>query len=275
MKDVFKAENRTASADTDYLLGKKTLIDFNDFLEPSKKPDPFKNIQQTVQDLFDKNLLKQAEKLLSALHAKGWGTDETYCLLGVIYYQQNQFKKSLLAYKKALEKNSSHLESLVNLSLLRLDLGDYDKGFFVYKKAMECLFQNKENQWKQYITRRHLHSGQVYFQRGYYHEALLEFLKACPDQNKPLKVNINIIRCLWNLDRKHEAFQKLLNLKKLNPVSIPVALLLGEFYFHVRKIPLAINEWEKVLRFDPDNQQAIHWLSKVQNIQSVKEGPLA
>ena len=283
--DSLLSPYKKAPADnTDRLLSRRPALNIPHTLQAKtnplqktsfKAPSP-ETIEQTALDLFKKNLHSQAETLIQAFHARGFGAVGTYCLLGNIYYQKNQFKKALDAYKKALEKDPSHLESLAHISLLRFDLGDYQKGSVAYNKALSQIQQNKKSRWDQYITSRHLQSGRDYFSMGLYHEALLEFLKAhSKEKSNPLPIELKIIRCLWHLDRKKSALKKLLLLKKTNPLSIPVRLMIGEFYFHFRNIPMAVNEWEKILRFDPKNKSALMWLSKTQNIQNSREEPLA
>ena len=238
-------------------------------------PNSFQSIEEKAKDLFDKNLYSQTVTLLKTLHAKGLGSANSYALLGASYHQQNEFKKAVTAYKRALELDPSHLECLTNLSVLRLDLGDYERGKLVYKRAYQAYFEHTQNKWEKYIAEQHIQSGQAYFNKGYFHEALLEFLKASPKQGHLLSLDLSIIRCLWKLDRKAEAIHQLLQTKRNHPLSLEVSLLLGEFYFQSRKIPQAILEWERVLYMDPKNKQALKFLAHTQNIQSVQEGDLA
>ena len=236
---------------------------------------PFQSIEEKAKDLFNKNLYSQAVTVLKTLHAKGLGSANSYALLGASYHQQNEFKKAVMAYKRALELNPSHLECLTNLSLLRLDLGDYERGKQVYQRAYKAYFENTQNKWEKYIAEQHIQSGQAYFNKGYFHEALLEFLKASSKQSSMLSLDLSIIRCLWKLDRKREAIHQLLQTKRNHPLSVEASLLLGEFYFQSRKIPQAVLEWERVLYMDPKNKQALKFLAHTQNIQSVQEGDLA
>ena len=275
---------RVPQEEKDFLISKKTVP----LEELLKKEAPiqssisqkipqsqFQSIEEKAKDLFNKNLYSQTVTLLKTLHAKGLGSANSYALLGASYHQQNEFKKAVTAYKRALELDSSHLECLTNLSLLRLDLGDYERGKIVYKRAYKAYFENTQDKWEKYIAEQHVQSGQAYFNKGYFHEALLEFLKASPKQGHLLSLDLSIIRCLWKLDRKAEAIHQLLQTKRNHPLSVEVSLLLGEFYFQSRKIPQAILEWERVLYMNPKNKQALKFLAHTQNIQSVQEGDLA
>ena len=155
-------------------------------IERSVSPKPiqshFQSIEEKAKDLFEKNLYPQAVTLLKTLHAKGLGSANSYALLGASYHQQNEFKKAVEAYKRALELDPSHLECLTNLSLLRLDLGDYARGKLVYKRAYKAYFESTQTKWEKYIAEQHIQSGQAYLNKGYVHEALLEFLKASPSK---------------------------------------------------------------------------------------------
>lgn len=167
-----------------------------------------------AQELFEQNFISQAESLLRALHTKGLGTCRSYSLLGSCYYQKNLFKQALHSYKKALEIEPSDLETQINLSLLRLDLGDYQKGFIQYRTAFQTYLQNKEGEWRHSVARQHYKFGMQYYQQGYYHEALLEFLKVAPVFKNSIPLELLVIRCLWKLNQKKRAFQKLYELQK-------------------------------------------------------------
>ena len=283
IKENLELQNSAPQEDQDALISKKTAP-LEEILS-TKEKTPVKNkktahryfqsIEEKAKDLFAKNLYSQAVTLLKTLHTKGLGSADSYALLGASYHQQNKFKKAVSAYKQALELDPSHLECLCNLSLLRLDLGDYVRGKLVYKRAYKTYFESTQNKWEQYIAEQHIQSGQAYFKKGYFHEALLEFLKASPKKGHLLSLDLLTIQCLWKLDRKSEAIHQLLQTKRNHPLSIEVSLLLGEFYFQSRKIPQAILEWERVLYMDPKNKKALKFLAHTQNIQSVQEGGLA
>ena len=241
-----------------------------------EKKSPLKEIEEETRSLIEKKLISEAEELLIELHGQGVSSAGTYCLLAGIHCRQNKFKKALFSYKKALEKNPEHLESLINLSLLRFDLGDYERGVLVYKKALNVREKKQNDQWQNYIAKRHIQSGEVYFKRGFWHEALLEFLKASGRGFSPLPLELKITECLWRLGRKKEALEKLLLIRKKNPISLRPGLLLAEYYFQMRNMTSAVMEWERILRFEPRNQEARLGLEKAQNIQSVRQGgPLA
>ena len=277
------SESQNSAQQEDTLISKGTAP-LEEILSTKEKPlvqdrremhRRFQSIEEKAKDLFEKKLYSQAAALLQALHAKGLGSADSYTLLGSACHQQNKFKQAVTAYKQALELDPSHLECLCNLSLLRMDLGDYARGKLVYKRAYKAYFESAQNKWEKYIAEQHIQSGQAYFNKGYFHEALLEFLKAGPKQSSSLSLNLSVIQCLWKLDRKAEAIHQLLQTKRNHPLSIEVSLLLGEFYFQSRKIPQAILEWERVLYMDPKNKKALKFLAHTQKIQSVQEGDLA
>ncbi len=283
LETIKNAESQGSSQQEDTLISKETapleeILSTKDKVSAQNQKTTrrlFQSIEEKAKDLFEKNLYSQSVTLLKTLHAKGLGSADSYALLGAGCHQQNKFKQAVTAYKRALELNPSHLECLCNLSLLRLDLGDYVRGKIVYKRAYKAYFESTQNKWEKYIAEQHIQSGQAYFNKGCFHEALLEFLKAGPKKGCSLSLDLSVIRCLWKLDRKSEAVHRLLQTKRNHPLSIEVSLLLGEFYFQSRKIPQAVLEWERVLYMDPKNKKALKFLAHTQKIQSVQEGSLA
>ena len=260
-------------ADQDHLVSKKMNPSALNLEQPLSD---FQATEQRAQDLFEKNYFSQTLDLLQVLHSRGLGSAKTYCLLGSSYHQLNQFQKALAAYKRSLEIDDTYLESLMNLSILRMDLGDYERGMMTYKKAYQTYNQQQGNKWGEFIAEQHQASGKAYFEKGYFHEALLEFLKARPKTQKSLlSVDLLVAQCLWKLNRKREAIDRLQALKRLHSHSTEVSLLLGEFYFLSQKLPQAVCEWERVLKMDPKNQKALRLLAKTQTMQSVKETDLA
>ena len=261
--------------DEDVLLSKKTAS-LGSSIKGRLEKGAFQSVEDKARELFESNLFSQAQEILSTLHARSLGTAQTYSLMGVCCHQKNQFKEALKCYQRALEMDPQHLESLLNLSLLHLDLGNYKKGNIHYRKAFQTRLNKTHREWNRNISERHTQLGAAYFKKGLFHEALLEFLKAASKKNtSELSLEICIIKCLWKLDRKKEAVQKLQKLKRQNPLSIEVPLLLGQFYFQSRKIPQAISEWERVLRLDAGNKKALDFLQKTQHVQSVREDELA
>ena len=301
LKDLPVSEKQTPFSEQDQLISKKMGLTSEEFERalttkpvpeklnnetvspekiensPTTEENYFSAIEEKSRELFEKNLFSQAESLLQALHTRRLGSSVTYSLQASCCHQQNQFKKALTLYERALSLDPLHLETLLNLSLLRFDLGDYKKAVFYYNKTRQVLAQTKEDQWKSYMADQHLQLAQNYYNKSCYRESLLEFLKARPyiKKSKSLPVHLKVIRCLWKLNRKSEALKKLSALKRENPRSIDVLLLLGEFYFYMKKITFAILEWERVLKLDSKNTQALEWLSKTQNIQSVEENHFA
>lgn len=278
--NIFKEEE-------DQLIEKKMILSKSSYSTSERKEDSkrggesseytklntLKNIEQKAKELFSRNLYFQSANVLTSLHSKGLGTASTYSLLASAYHQQNHFKLALENYKKALELDPSYEEALWNLSLLRLDLGDYERGYNVFHRARHCSYLHKEDQWRQFISEQHLKVAKAYYDKGYYHEALLELLKSNPHTNEdpPLSIHLQLIKCLWNLDRKREAIEKLLLLRKKLPRCLEVSFLLGNYYYKSKKMTLAIHEWERILKLDPHNKKAMELLSQTQTSYNFKE----
>ena len=232
----------------------QTLLTGEDFcLRASQLLD--KRQWRAAQNILQKGLL-EVEKKAKAYH-----------LLGLALYHQGFFQQALTQFQKACGREAQP-EYFLNLSIVLNELGHYQEAKKAYEKASHLKNQSEEQNWKEEISNRHNQTAKSYLKKNQIRPALAEYIKGLqfhPQASSQLQV----ARLLWKLDQKNLAFKYLKSFLSLHPQSTSARLLLAEWYFENKEIPLAINEWESVLKKEPQNKEAHNCLLKVQQLRDV------
>lgn len=71
---------------------------------------------------------------------------DTWCSIGILYYQQKQFMDSLQAFICAIQLDRSHYSAWLNLAILYEQDNQLEEAFKCYKTAIKCRIENKKKQ---------------------------------------------------------------------------------------------------------------------------------
>ncbi len=208
-----------------------------------------------AQTILQKGLL-EVEKKAKAYH-----------LLGLALYHQGFFGQALTQFQKACGREARP-EYFLNLSIVLNELGHYKEACKVYEKALHLKNQSEEQNWKEEISRRHTQTAKTYLKKNQLKAALAEYIKGL-QFHPQASTQLQVARLLWKLDQKNLAFKYLKSFLSLHSYDTSARLLLAEWYFENKQIPLAINEWESVLKKEPQNQEAHNCLLKIQQLTDV------
>lgn len=222
---------------------------------------------QKAKELLKKKQFRSAQNILQKGLMEVEKTAEAYHLLGLALFHQGFFKASLKQFQKATEKEA-HPEYLLNLSILLNELGYYEPARKVYEKALKIKEQTAEETWKEELMEKHNQTAKLYLRKNNLKSALNEYIKGAKLCPKP-EVKLKIAELLWKLHQKSTAEKYLKSFIYLYPQNIQARLLKAEWHFESQKILLAINEWENVLKIQPQNQTAMNCLLKAQNIKEL------
>ncbi len=222
---------------------------------------------QRARELLQKRQFRSAQNILQKGLMEVEKTAQAHHLLGIALFHQGFFKASLKQFQRASEREA-HPEYLLNLSIVLNELGYYEPARKAYEKALEIKAQTGEETWKEELMEKHSQTAKLYLKKNKLKSALKEYIKGdqvCP---KPF-VKLEIARLLWKLHQKTQAEKYLKSFICLYPQNIQARLLKAEWHFESQKILLAINEWENVLKIQPQNQTAMNGLLKAQNINEL------
>lgn len=248
----------------------------------NKTPSPTKEPQKTQKSLQAEDyclralqLLKKrqysaAQKILQKGLLEVEKSAKAYHLLGLALYHQGFFQAALNQLQKACVMEGSEPEYLLNLSIVLNELGRYQEGKKAYDKALHLKHQSREQNWKEEISQKHRQTAETYLKKNQLKPALAEYIKGSKFHPNP-EVQLQIACLLWRLNQKQSAEKYLNNFIRLHPKNIKARLLLAEWYFENKQIPQAVNEWESILKQEPQNQEAMSCLLKVQTLTELDQ----
>lgn len=219
---------------------------------------------------FIDNDYEHAEDKLMALVRENSRKPEVYHMLGTLFYDQGKFKKAIKSFETALEIDPSFTDSSVGLSIILNDLGRYEDGQRVFNEAKLMLAQaNKgsEKHLDEKFASKHCELGELYYRHQRYEQAMIEFQKALSLSERELDINLQIVDCLVEMERRSDAIRILKHILAEQPHYVPALLRLGKSHYDLKQIPEAIDCWERVLDKEPTNKTATNYLKLVQTVQ--------
>ena len=227
----------------------------------------FDELLDRVEVSLNEKKISEAEKFLAAALQKN-KTARAYFLLGQIYYEKGQFAHAVSAYKKTLVLDPQFVDASISLSILYNDLGQYEEGGFVFNRA-ERAVQAHEKGGDPYLNeklaRKHKELGELYLKYNRHAEALEQFQKASQLKPDDPEARLNMAQTLYKDDKKLQALNDLVALKKECPQYVPGRILLGLVRYSLGHVIEAVEEWEKVLEKEPENEKAKAYLKLARN----------
>ncbi|MGE3974013.1 MAG: tetratricopeptide repeat protein [Bdellovibrionales bacterium] len=227
----------------------------------------YKEMLTTARQKFIDGDYATAEKLLQQVLLLNNKQPEVFHILGTIYYDRSQFSKSIKHFKRALEIDPTYTDASIGLSIILNDLGRYEEGKEIFEEAQSLL--NKKGKTKpdpyvdEKLAEKHLQLGDMYLQFQRSDEALEQYYKSYRLAQKS-DVRMKIVETYLKKGDNDRAAQELHSLVKDEPQFLQAYIKLGLVYYNAGKTVEALNQWEKVLFRDPDNQEAKRYLRLAQ-----------
>ena len=234
----------------------------NDFSSTLRKTETFDELLDRVEVSLNEKKIDEAEKFLAAALQQN-KTARAYFLLGQIYYEKGQYTHAVSAYKKTLVLDPQFVDASISLSILYNDLGQYEEGGFIFNRA-ERAVQTHEKGGDPYLNeklaRKHKELGELYLKYCRYQEALLQFQTAAHLKADDPEAKLKIADTLYKDDKKLQALNDLISLKKEFPHYVSGRVLLGLVRYSLGHVIEAVEEWERVLEKEPENENAKAYL---------------
>jgi len=178
-----------------------------------------------------------------------------------VYYRDKDFniKESIRYFKKALEIEPSHANSLINLVGLLIFVGDLEEASILGTKAIELYPEN------------HFLLNNL----GCLYEALKDYETALSYLHKSIEYNPNYSEPYYNIatiyfeqEKIEECMNVLRNGLKVNPSSVRILNLIGLIYARKRRFKLAERYYKKAIETSSDDPIMYYNLGVLYQTQS-------
>lgn len=192
---------------------------------------------------------------------------EVLQMLATIYYDQGKFNKAINTFKKALELEPSYTDAAIGLSIILNDIGRYDEARQIFEKAQDQLDIQKKSQTpdlNQLFSHKHAEMADQYLQHKRFDEAAEQYLKALYLATEKVDLTLRLSECYLQAGLKDKAIRELKALLATQPRLGAPRLKLGLILYNSHHIAEAVDQWENVLRFEPQNQEASRYLKMAQ-----------
>ncbi|HEX4922872.1 MAG TPA: tetratricopeptide repeat protein [Bdellovibrionales bacterium] len=232
-----------------------------------------KELLDTARKKFADGDYKGAETVMHQLLMVNNRIPEVFQMLATIYYDRGQFSKAIKHFQRALEIDPTYTEASVGLSIILNDMGRYEEGKQVFMAAQRALDEAKKKQADPYLEekliKQHMQLGDLYFQYQRYAEALEQFYKAFALKEKP-EIRLRIIDCYAKKGDLDKAIKELKVFVNENPTHSKAQIWLGVLLYNTRRIADAVDQWEKVLFREPQNEEAKKYIRQAQQTRTTE-----
>ena len=220
-----------------------------------------------AEQAFHARDFEKAEKLI-ILSLQKEKTPQAYYLLGQLYYEKNQFSHAIAAFKKTLVLDPHFVDASISLSVIYNDLGHYEEGGFIFNRALRSVETHDKGTdpfLNDQLSAKHVELAEAYMKFLRYAEAetqLKSALKLKPNDPDAL---LHLAKVLFKQGKKEEALVILRNLKKEQPKFIQARIALGLLSYSMGHVLQAVEEWERVVEIEPNQEQALAYLKMARN----------
>lgn len=224
-----------------------------------------------AMSLFEKEDYEGAERLLLRITQQNPLFADIHNKLGIIYHQKGALGRASKAFEKALRLNPNYTEASLNLAITYNDLGKYDEATKIFNKAANIAYPSP-NTLDPYIKGRlanqHAELGNVYYDLGFYNEAIDQYKTALKLGPNFSDIRIKLGIAYRDKGKYDKAAKEFLTALEKTPHYIPASINLGITYYIQGRKKLAVSEWEKVLEKKPDDQTVLMYLNFIKNKKS-------
>jgi Tfp pilus assembly protein PilF len=181
---------------------------------------------------------------------------ESYNLIGLFYYKQNNYKKAVEYYLKAIDIDKHYAEAYNNLGAAYMRLEKWDEALEVFDKALsEPMYATPE--------RALFNKGAVYYYTGEYLKAidsLEEVLRRSPDFTAAYYYKGLIY---LKLDRKKDAINEFKQAIEGYPDYVEAHWELANIYLRDGNSQEALHHFERIVKSKSRDKEA--------NVNKIKE----
>ncbi len=202
-----------------------------------------------------------------------------YLNLGKIYLDQKRYPEAEVALQKVLTLSPKDFDALKNMGVVHFQTGDYTKAAAAWKRASQAMTKAQDPMEQATV---HKYLGFSYYRSGALQEAIASYQKS-------LKGNPDDYDTLYNLgvafldngayDDASEVFRQAfsknpndsnaaLGQAQAIDLAINTHMDKGNSFLMSGEYTSAINEWQKVLQYQPDHPEAQSFIAEAKKKMS-------
>lgn len=198
---------------------------------------------------------------------------ESTFMLANAYHNQGRISKALTQFKKVLEIDSEHTDTMVSLAVILNDIGHYDEARKFFELADSKIKRNSLGIMDPHVNKKfselHDELAQMYVTYRRYDEALREYEIAIGLDPENVDLKLKQAKVYYKKNDFPGAKEKLIELKRHHSSCIQAMIILGEIYCAEGKLLDAHKEWNKVLTLDPANNEAKMLLNFAKDVKEI------
>jgi Tfp pilus assembly protein PilF len=192
---------------------------------------------------------------------------EVLQMLATIYYDQGKFNKAIHTFKQALEIEPGYTDAAVGLSIILNDIGRYDEARKIFENARAHLDNKKHTTTPDIndtFASKHAELADMYLQYKRFEESAEQYTRAISLTSRKVDLVLRLVECFVQAGQKDRAVKELKNVLAIDPRLTAPRLKLGLILYNSHHIAEAVDQWENVLRYDANNQEASRYLKMAQ-----------
>lgn len=225
---------------------------------------------------YNRQEYARAQALLGEVIEGDAKSVDAYFYLANIFHLKGEIGKAIKAFNKVLELEPSHTDAAISLSVLYNDIGRYEEGDKVFRKASERVKRGDgegsihDLHINKMFALKHFELAELYMTYNRFDEALFEYNKSIGLNPDDLSARIKVAKVYAKKGFVAKAFDELQRLKNEQPGYMPARIALGVLHFGNGRVLEAQSEWEKVLVKEPSNEEAKMYLNLSQTATETK-----
>ncbi len=240
------------------------------------KLSPSRDLLEKAIECYNRQEFARSQALLAEVIEGDAKATEAYFYLANIFHLKGEIGKAIKAFNKVLELEPAHTDAAISLSVLYNDIGRYEEGDKVFKKASERVKRGESEggvhdlHINKMFALKHFEIAELYMTYNRFDEALFEYNKAVGLNPEDLSIRIKVAKVYAKKGFVAKAFDELQRIKNEHPGYMPARIALGVLHFGNGRVLEAQSEWEKVLVKEPGNEEAKMYLNLSQTATETK-----
>lgn len=204
-----------------------------------------------------------AERFLSGVLDSHRNYADLYAMFGAIYHDKGRFSDAIRFFTKALEINPGFTEAKLNLMVLLLDIGRYERAKNILRhiqSSQDAFPQSPDPVSKNKLANLHAITGDMYLMLELYNEAIHEYEEALSLRSGYVDIRLKLARAYKASSQIEIAEVQCRACLKARPDYKEARIFLGAVLMAQGRRTQAVDAWKQVIALDPQDEDALRLL---------------